>query len=66
MSYAHDMERVLVAATELSGSQQRAIEWFFSEHLREFDGKTADALVRDGKVQLVLDYIESIASGFVG
>jgi hypothetical protein len=37
-----------------------------NEPLQDFDYLTPDALVRTGKSKVVIDYIESIASGATG
>jgi uncharacterized protein (DUF2384 family) len=59
--------RVLAAAEDAAqGDRNRAIFWFMNEPLQDFDYKTPDAMVRQGKTQVVVDYIESIASGATG
>ena len=47
-------------------TRQRVIFWFMNEPLQDFDYQTPDALVRTGKAQVVIDYIESIAGGATG
>lgn len=66
-AYLRDVTRVLTAAMDAAdGDRTRAVFWFMNEPLAEFDYRTPDALVRESKAQVVIDYIESIASGFVG
>jgi uncharacterized protein (DUF2384 family) len=65
--YLRGVVRVLAAAEEVAGGDRnRAIFWFMNEPLPDFDYQTPDALVRMGKVQVVIDYIESIAGGATG
>ena len=58
--------RVLSAATSLTGDVDRALFWFRNEPIAEFDHLTAMQLVEQGRVQAVVDYIESISSGAAG
>ena len=65
--YLRDVVRVLVAAEGVAaGDRQRVIFWFMNEPLQDFQYQTPDALVRLGKAQVVIDYIESIAGGATG
>jgi hypothetical protein len=66
-AYRNEVARVLAAVDLLvDGDRNRAISWFESEPLRDFDGLTAKAIVRQGKAQAVIDYIEAIAGGASG
>ncbi len=47
-------------------TRQRVIFWFMNEPLQDVDYQTPDALVRTGKAQVVIDYIEAIAGGATG
>lgn len=65
--YLRDVVRVLSAAVDAAGGDRnRAIFWFMNEPLPEFDYRTPDTLVKEGKAQVVVDYIESIAGGPTG
>ncbi|WNH48289.1 hypothetical protein PDM28_16700 [Stenotrophomonas aracearum] len=65
--YLREVLRVLAAAEDAAaGDRTRAIFWFMNEPLQEFDYLTPDALVRAGKSQVVVDYIESMAGGATG
>ena len=65
--YLRDVVRVIAAAEDAAGGDRtRAIFWFMNEPLPEFDYLTPDSLVRPGKPQAVIDYIESIAGGATG
>ncbi|NZA27221.1 DUF2384 domain-containing protein [Luteimonas sp. SJ-92] len=62
--YLREVLRVLAAAEDAAGGDRtRAIFWFMNEPLPDFDYQTPDALVRAGKAQAIIDYIESIADG---
>ncbi len=45
------------------GSELMAYAWYRSEPLPGFDGRTALQLVREGKVQQVLEYIDAVDAG---
>lgn len=45
------------------GSDLIAYAWYRSEPLAGFDGRTAMQLVREGKAQQVLDYIDAVDAG---
>ncbi|WP_299616327.1 MbcA/ParS/Xre antitoxin family protein [uncultured Tateyamaria sp.] len=45
------------------GSDLIAYAWFRSEPLSGFDGRTAMQLVRDGKAQQVMEYIDAVDAG---
>ena len=65
--YLRDVVRVLTAAEGVApGDRERVVFWFMNEPLQDFDFQTPDALVRQGKAQVVVDYIESIAGGATG
>ena len=45
------------------GSELIAYAWYRSEPLSGFGGRTAMQLVQDGKVKLVLEYIDAVDAG---
>lgn len=45
------------------GSELMAYAWYRSQPLPGFDGRTAMQLVREGKSQQVLDYIDAVDAG---
>jgi len=62
-----DRRRVLDAATALAGGDaDRAIQWFEHERLKPFDGFTASELVRAGRADDVLKFMESLEAGPAG
>lgn len=58
--------RVLSAATEAFDDRDVALSWMCSEPVSAFRHKTALDLVREGRTEAVVSYLESISSGFVG
>jgi uncharacterized protein (DUF2384 family) len=58
--------RVIAAAFALVGSTDRALYWFRSHPIRDFDYKTPEALVSEGRVDAVIRYIESLDAGASG
>lgn len=61
-----DVVRVLSAAHQLSGNLDAALFWFRNQPIPEFDHYTPLQLVEQGKVQVVVDYIDSISRGAGG
>lgn len=61
-----DVVRVLSAAHGLTGDIDRALFWFRNQPIAEFEQFTPMQLVEQGKVQAVIDYIESISGGAAG
>ena len=45
------------------GSELMAYAWYRSQPLPGFDGRTAMQLVREGKSQQVLEYIDAVDAG---
>ena len=58
--------RVLAAALSLADSLDRTLEWFRSQPIRDFDYKTPEILVSEGKADAVIRYIESLSAGASG
>ena len=61
-----DARRVLLAATNLSGEANTASSWFRNEPLTAFRSKTAEQLVREGRTEDVLAYLQSLQAGSLG
>ena len=65
--YLRDVVRVLSAAASIAGDDRKRVTfWFMNAPLQDFGFTTPDALVRQGKAQVVIDYIESVAGGATG
>lgn len=62
-----DLERVLQAATDAAGGdREKALNWFRTQGLAPFNGKTAELLVREGRADDVVRLLNSISSGASG
>lgn len=55
--------RVLAMAGEMAGGEDRAAIWFKHQPIPGWAGKTAYDLVREGKADKVLAYLEAVRSG---
>jgi hypothetical protein len=55
--------RILAMAGEMAGDEQRAAIWFKHQPIPGWAGKTAYDLVREGKADRVLAYLEAVRSG---
>lgn len=55
--------RILAMAGEMAGDEQRAAIWFKHQPIPGWAGKTAYDLVREGKTDKVLAYLEAVRSG---
>ena len=55
-----------VCATEAFGSRKVALSWMPNEPIPTFRQKTALDLVREGRTEAVVSYLESVLAGFVG
>ncbi len=65
-SYLRDLIRVLMVAEELTADPKRASILIQHEELPAFGFKTADTLIQEGRVDDVVAYLESLASGAAG
>lgn len=65
-SYLREAVRVLRAATDLSGSIERAIYWFKNHPLPVFDYKTPQDLVSAKRTDALIQYIQSLQAGYTG
>ena len=61
-----DMVRVLSAACAIQSDLRRAVFFIKNEPIAAFDHRTLLEATRIGQVDVVVAYLESIASGFVG
>jgi uncharacterized protein (DUF2384 family) len=55
--------RILAMASEMAGGEDRAAIWFKHQPIPGWAGKTAYDLVREGKAEKVLAYLEATRSG---
>ncbi len=61
-----DLLRVLSVATEMTGDVGRAAFLIRNEPLRAFDARTADQLIKEGRADDVIAYLQSLAGGAAG
>lgn len=64
--FLRDAVRGLAAAFTLAGSADRALYWFCSHPIQDFDYKTPEALVSEGRASAVIQYIESLHARATG
>lgn len=55
--------RIIAMASEMAGDDQRAAIWFKHQPIPGWAGRTAYDLVREGKADKVLAYLEAVRSG---
>ncbi|OYW67292.1 MAG: transcriptional regulator [Bosea sp. 12-68-7] len=55
--------RIIAMAAEMAGDEGRAAIWFKHQPLPGWGGKSAYDLVREGRSDRVLDYLESVRAG---
>ena len=65
-TFMRDALRVVSAAMDIQPDRSRAIYWFRNTPIQEFSHCTAEHLVSHGRVEAVISYLESIASGSTG
>jgi len=58
--------RALTAAYELTADRERAIYWYRNVPLPEYRHRTAEELVAEDRVDVVLSYLASIEAGSSG
>lgn len=51
---------VVRAATEISGDMEKALHWYRNEPLSAFGYKTPEQLLRDGRAEDLIRYIQSL------
>ncbi|CUI07002.1 DUF2384 domain-containing protein [Massilia sp. P8910] len=65
-SYLRESVRVMCAATDISGSIEKAIYWFKNHPLPTFDYKTPQDLVSEKRTDALIKYIQSLQAGYIG
>ncbi len=58
-----EMLEIISAVTEWAGGKQQALAWYRSQQIPAFGGRTAEALVKEGKAGAVRDYLDHLAVG---
>jgi DNA-binding XRE family transcriptional regulator len=58
-----EMLEIISRVTEWAGGRQQAMAWYRSQPIPAFGGRTAEALVKQGKAGAVRDYLDHLAVG---
>jgi len=62
-SRVREMLEIIGRVADWAGGEQQAMAWYRAEPLPAFGGRTAEALVKEGKATAVRDYLDHIALG---
>jgi DNA-binding XRE family transcriptional regulator len=62
-SRIREMLEVVGRVTEWAGGKDQAMAWYRAQPIAAFGGRTAEALVKDGKAGAVRDYLDHVALG---
>jgi hypothetical protein len=62
-SRAIEMLEIVGRLVNWAGGERQAMAWYRAEPIPAFGGRTAEALVKDGKAAAVRDYLDHIATG---
>jgi hypothetical protein len=58
-----EMLEIVSRVSEWAGGTQHALAWYRAQPIAAFGGRTAEALVKEGKASAVRDYLDQIALG---
>ncbi|ESY64419.1 XRE family transcriptional regulator [Mesorhizobium sp. LNHC232B00] len=58
-----EMLEIISRVTDWAGGKEQAMAWYRAQPLPAFGGRTAEALVKDGKAVAVRDYLDHMAVG---
>ncbi len=58
-----EMLEIISRVSDWAGGKDQAMAWYRAQPLPAFGGRTAEALVKDGKASAVRDYLDHIAVG---
>jgi hypothetical protein len=61
-----DTVNVLTVACRVNENCERALFWFMSHAINEFEGRTPAELVQEGKAEAVLRYLATLQCGATG
>jgi hypothetical protein len=59
----HETAEIIHRISKWAGGDEKARFWFRSEGIPAFGGRTAEALVRDGRAAEVRDFLDHVALG---
>ena len=58
-----EMLEIISRVSEWAGGKDQAMAWYRAQPLPAFGGRTAEALVKDGKAAAVREYLDHMALG---
>ena len=58
-----EMLEIVSRVSEWAGGKQQAMAWYRAQAIPAFGGRTAEALVKEGKAGAVRDYLDHLAVG---
>lgn len=58
-----EMLEIISRVADWAGGKEQAMAWYRAQPLPAFGGRTAEALVKDGKAGAVRDYLDHMALG---
>jgi len=58
-----EMLEIISRVTEWAGGKEQAMAWYRAQPIPAFGGRTAEALVKEGKAAAVRDYLDHMALG---
>jgi DNA-binding phage protein len=58
-----EMLEIIGRVTEWAGGKTQAMAWYRAQPIPAFGGRTAEALVKEGKASAVRDYLDHVALG---
>jgi transcriptional regulator with XRE-family HTH domain len=58
-----EMVEIVDRVKEWAGGREQALAWYRSQPIPAFGGRTAEALVKDGKAGALRDYLDHLAMG---
>ncbi len=58
-----EMLEIVSRVSEWAGGGEHAMAWYRAQPISAFGGRTAEALVKEGKAATVRDYLDHIATG---
>lgn len=60
---ATEMLEIIGRIADWAGGEKQAMAWYRAEPIVAFGGRTAEALVKEGKASAVRDYLDHVATG---
>jgi len=60
---ATELLEIVGRIADWAGGERQALAWYRAEPIAAFGGRTAEALVKDGRAGAVRDYLDHVATG---